>query len=553
MVTCRLSTPSSFTEANKQKREERNNTAQQSTMWFVLFNTEHFELMRRHSVAQHSIPHLTQTSLMSVLHSKSYMSCSHTVQTLVTELQQSKSNNNDTNHDRKENNNEESYFTVLHYLPIFSRRNEESNDLQTREESSSNEEIDNNENENVNEEEEELCMLMVLATQEKQLKQSSTCVNSLYARHLATSVMNVIHGFMNLIIGELTFEQVHSESHTLKRRLNLIGNVIDGLLDIESSLNRNSVASSNMIMNHTNGISMHMKLQIVLGLPVRHMCFCTKNATQLKQKALNKLKFCAENYWNVADLAIYANSGICVATDNWTTQSYKELTILGLYLHLSPPATARDIPIHTSKGFRRFISVKLDDGVELCILAGKTPSIQSVIQNINNETADWNFISQIQNLICSKIQETIQLDSNVLCFLFIDRGAKIEDPDDTTFVEQPYFVYEDLLPMRAYEQRAKMERALIEFYISISNEVFESHRHIQPSFDYSRMHTTDDIDRSSIKVNQSFMRTKSFGLCAIRRGAQELYCIYNDLVPAYAYVGLANETMDKILRHLQSL
>jgi hypothetical protein len=170
------------------------------------------------------------------------MSCSHTVQTLVTELQQSKSNN-DANHDRKENNNnEESYFTVLHYLPIFARRNEESNDLQTQEESSSNEEIDNNGNE-----EEELCMLMVLATQEKQLKQSSTCVNSLYARHLATSVMNVILGFMNLIIGELTFEQVHSESHTLKKRLNLIGNVIDGLLDIESSLNRNSVASCNTI------------------------------------------------------------------------------------------------------------------------------------------------------------------------------------------------------------------------------------------------------------------------------------------------------------------
>jgi hypothetical protein len=156
-------------------------------MWLVLFNTEHVELMRRNSSHETTMPNLTQTSLISVMYTKSNLTCSHTVQSLVTE--------------RKED--EEGYFTVLHYLPIMTAEND-------------------------------LCLLMVIALKEKQIRQSSSfenlqdrkknVISSLNAKHLANCLMYTIHGFMNMIIGELTFEQVHTSSakSTLKRRLNVI-------------------------------------------------------------------------------------------------------------------------------------------------------------------------------------------------------------------------------------------------------------------------------------------------------------------------------------------
>jgi hypothetical protein len=138
-----------------------------------------------------------------------------------------------------------------------------------------------------------------------------------------------------------------------------------------------------MSMEHNKNVSIHMRLQLIVGLPVRQLCFCTKAAVPLKQKTLAKLKHCAENHWNVAEIAIYVNDGLCVATDYWLAQSFVELTLLGLYLHTSPPATARDVPIYTANGPARLITTKLDDGVELCMIAGKSPSTQQVIQTVS--------------------------------------------------------------------------------------------------------------------------------------------------------------------------
>ena len=179
-------------------------------MWFVLFNTEHFELVRRSS-NNTTIPNLTQTSLMSVIHMKSNLTCSHTVQSLITERREEQGGS----------------FSVIHYLPITS-----TNDPN------------------------EIIMLMVVAMQERQIRQSSSTVattttaasvvpsapstqtssgtngrmmiknviSSMHAKHLAICIMYSIQGFMNLIIGELSYDQVHSDSqkYSLRRRLNVV-------------------------------------------------------------------------------------------------------------------------------------------------------------------------------------------------------------------------------------------------------------------------------------------------------------------------------------------
>jgi hypothetical protein len=91
-----------------------------------------------------------------------------------------------------------------------------------------------------------------------------------------------------------------------------------------------------------------------------------------------------------------------------------------------------------------------------------------------------------------------------------------------------------------------MEQILVEFYISISTSVFYSHQHLTRSENINASNASEKS--SGIRVNQAYMRMRSFGQCAIRKGNHELYCIFNDLVPVYAYIGLANETLEKIIK-----
>lgn len=93
-----------------------------------------------------------------------------------------------------------------------------------------------------------------------------------------------------------------------------------------------------------------------------------------------------------------------------------------------------------------------------------------------------------------------------------------------------------------------LERSILDFYISISTKVFQSHKHLSQYVSVESMDTP--VKKTSalppVQINETYMVTKNFALCAFRRGFKELYCVFDVLVPQYALVDLTKETFELI-------
>jgi hypothetical protein len=497
--------------------------------WFSLFNSEGAELLHRggkcleydpqtHKYQTTSVqtPDLNQKTLLRTLFSISHTTCTHTVQTLITHSYVSMEGENK--------------FTVLHFLPIYDC-----------------------------EDTKKLIMIMFIA-QESSTNNSHhlTCI---YAKHNVESDLHAIHSFMKLLLGDMKYSHAHGDNiSSFKRRLQYLGEVIDGILISDQS---------------ERGFELATRMQLYVALPIQSFAFKCSNLgdKQLKKLAQSKLqKYSGSDYWSVTHVALFVKHALFTATTEWLAQSTAELCTLSLYLHFLSPATARDIPIHYRNRAVRLVTVKLDEITEMCMICGPNPQVHSVIRSIISEDVDWEFVQRIkkQYLNQNALIKSLKFEPSLYCFLYVDRSGDVIT-DDNNDRENSFFMFETLAVPSYYEElphvttnvlppSQALEKATLDFYISISTKVFQSHKHISQHV-IAQCHEetpftsptapTKKTTTALVEINESYMTTKNFALCAIRKGNRELYCVFDVAVPHYALLGISRETLDIIQGKIQ--
>jgi predicted nuclease of predicted toxin-antitoxin system len=466
--------------------------------WFVLFNAEGAELFSRagqfveyerrnhtYTTTQVKAPDLNHKSVLGTLFNISHSTCSHSVQTLVT-----KSTTVDN----------ENRFTALHFLPIYDA-----------------------------EESTKLIMIMFIA--QESATNNKDYVTSTIVKHSVESILHTVHTFMKLLLGELKHSHVHgSEVSGFKRRVQYLGEVIDALLVSDQS---------------ERGLDLATRMQVSISQPIQILSFkCSSLGEKgLKKLVQSKLQKYAE-FWSVTHVALYTKKCLITGTSEWLAQSSSELCTLGLFLLFLPDATARDIPIHYRNHAARLVTVQLDELTELVMICGSSPSVHQVVKNIVTDDLEWEFISRIRRQFNNQLVKNLKFDPSLYCFLLVDRQGVGEEG----MKENSYFVYETVAVPSYFEESAHvstqvlppsqaLENAMLEFYITTATKVFQSHRHLSSDV---------PAKKELIQVNESYMLTKNFAMCAIRKGQREIYCLFDIALPHYALMGVTKEIFEML-------
>ncbi|KAL0481510.1 hypothetical protein AKO1_011227, partial [Acrasis kona] len=343
---------------------------------------------------------------------------------------------------------------------------------------------------------------------------------------------------MRLLLGDIKYESAHGDgANQLKRRLQYIGELIDGLL----------------LSDDSEGDAVATRMQVYTCLPIQNTVLKSQQIGEkaLKKTAQSKLhKYCAQ--WNTTHAALYVNHQLFVATDKYLEQSCAELCIMGHYLFLLAPATARDIPVNLRNQAVRLVTVKLDELTELCMICGPTPSPSDVIKAITADALEWEFIHRVRSQVYnqSALLKSIKFDEALYCFLYIDRGSNTSNEFDS---ENSFFTFEALNQPDYHEEiipssnktlisspPQSLQSVMVDFFTFTSVRVFESHRPL-PFFNQDP--TTQPTVNKKVQVDETYMTTRNFAMCAVRRQRKELYCIFDIAIPHCSITGLTKETL----------
>lgn len=138
--------------------------------------------------------------------------------------------------------------------------------------------------------------------------------------------------------------------------------------------------------------------------------------------------------------------------------------------------------------------------------------------------------------------------------MFLDRclDGNIDDQENAYFIFETLAVpsnYEALphVATNALPPSQTLENTLIDFYIS-TTKVFQSHKHLSH---YMLSESNLSSAKKSICINETYMMTKDFALCAVRKGHRELYCVYDIAIPHYAIVAVTRDMFDLVQSKIQ--
>ena len=233
---------------------------------------------------------------------------------------------------------------------------------------------------------------------------------------------------------------------------------------------------------------------------------------------------------------------IVIATERWWQLVPTETMLILLLLRSIPPSSSRDIPIYLPHGSpkipHRLITLEIIEGVEICVICGPQPSLQTILDR--HVLRYWNPVQETLRT-CTRshprnLPAAITVDTNILGFILlnIDEGkclASIYPCGIMTGGET-----------LSSEQRQEI---LISYYQSVVGTLF-------PPQDIAKItgeSSKDDLKVAlSDEVMDTYVLAEDYKCYAMRNDTHQIFILFSKEIPVYAMNSVAEVTLKKLTK-----
>ena len=269
-----------------------------------------------------------------------------------------------------------------------------------------------------------------------------------------------------------------------------------------------------------------------------------KDAESTFQKLLNSIQGQFKNL--VMCSAIYVNNGLYFCGVDWSKYlTIEQLTALSVFLksltNSENESTTRDFPIIVKESLvnTRFVTIKLIDKVDLCVLVSGDIRASDIVNIIQSKSDDWSrAVIKLSNILARSLYSLLtELDEKSDIILeHLHKVRALLFINNATTNSFPHYIYENFVNHETNTVlHERVEHTIREFYINSMMTVFD-------------VFQSQQGDEYSAEINETYMITKEFAMSAYKKSNLILFCVFDSTCPRHEFSAITQEILQTITR-----